>query len=61
MICIVDTSVWIDFFRGVKNKETHYLKLLISEGVDLAYNGVILTEVLQGFRNESDLAKAKDI
>ena len=55
MVCVVDTSVWIDFFRGKLTEKSKLLHHLIQQGADLAYTGVILTEVLMGFKKEEDL------
>ena len=45
---LVDSSVWIDFFRGKASAETDRLdQLLGSEPVLIG--DIILTEVLQGF------------
>ena len=48
---IVDTTVWIDYFQGVKNPETDWL----DEELDrqrLGLTDVILCEVLQGVRDD---------
>ena len=50
---LVDTSVWIDHFRGVDNAETVHLARLIDDEQDLCICGLILTEVLQGIRSET--------
>lgn len=54
---LVDSSVWIDYFNGVRTPQTDALdQLLIS---DLVLIGdLILTEVLQGFRTDSDYRTA---
>lgn len=55
---LVDSSVWIDFFNGVPTPETDCLDGLL--GQEMATTGdLILVEVLQGFRNESDFREAK--
>lgn len=57
---LVDTSVWIDYFNGVDNPQTARLDSLL--GVELIGAGdLILTEVLQGFRNDSDYNTAKSM
>jgi len=48
----VDTSVWIDLFAGRDTPEVVTLQALISEREDICICGVILTEVLQGIRDE---------
>lgn len=57
---LVDSSVWIDFFNGVENAETN--KLDETLGLEeVAIGDLILTEVLQGFRNDRDYKVAKDM
>ena len=48
----VDTSVWIDFVRGVDSTEAAFLESSISRDEDLCICGVILTELYQGIRSE---------
>ena len=61
MLCVVDTSVWIDFFRGKLNEKTRLLHHLVQQGVDIAFTGIILTEVLMGFKKEEDLKIAHNL
>ena len=57
---LVDSSVWVAYFNGQITAETDYLhRILGAEPV--AIGDLILTEVLQGFRRDSDYRKAKDI
>jgi len=57
---LVDSSVWVDYFNGQLNRETDYLNLLLgSEPV--AIGDLILAEVLQGFRSDSDYESAKEL
>lgn len=50
---LVDSSVWIDYLRGVETRETDRLHGLL--GVEpLAVGDLILTEVLQGTGTERD-------
>ena len=51
---LVDTTVWIDFFRGKSTPAVGELERLLSEGEDVCTCGVILTEVLQGIRADDD-------
>jgi predicted nucleic acid-binding protein len=53
-----DTSVWIDYFNGRSNWQTERLDLLLDTEL-VALGDLILTEVLQGFRNERDFRKAR--
>ncbi|MBK7001740.1 MAG: PIN domain nuclease [Rhodoferax sp.] len=55
---LVDSSVWIDYFRGTQTAQTEKLDdLLRSEPI--AVGDLILTEVLQGFGSERDFNEAK--
>ena len=54
---VVDTSAWIDFFAGKKTTQTTRLKNAIQNAEDLCICGVILTEVLQGIRKDSDFER----
>ena len=54
---IVDTSVWIDFLRGSTTAEASKLEQFLTEGEDICICGIILTEVLQGIREDSAYAK----
>ncbi len=55
---LVDSSVWIDYFRGTQTAQTEKLdELLRSEPI--AVGDLILTEVLQGFGSERDFNEAK--
>ena len=48
---IVDTTVWIDYFRGISNPETKWLDDELGRR-RLGLTDVILCEVLQGVRDE---------
>ena len=55
---LVDSSVWIDYFRGAVTAQTDKLdELLGSE--PLAIGDLILTEVLQGLDAERDFERAR--
>jgi predicted nucleic acid-binding protein len=50
---LVDTSVWIDFFAGRDRVHVAQLETLIRDGRNLALCGIILTEILQGIRDDA--------
>ena len=55
---MVDSSVWIDYFRGNATRQTDALDSLL--GVEpLKIGDMILTEVLQGFGSDRDFNQAK--
>jgi len=49
---LIDTSVWIDFFRGVNSPQRWMLHTLIQDEDDIAICGIILTEILQGVKED---------
>ena len=51
---LVDASVWIDFFADRPTPQVGELDRLLNEGALVHTCGVILTEVLQGFREDED-------
>lgn len=57
---LVDSSVWVDYFRGVVNEPTDRLDALL--GVEmLAVGDLSLTEVLQGFPSDREFREAKRV
>ena len=54
---LVDSSVWIDYFRGVATPQTDRLDALLGSE-PLATGDIVLTEVLQGFDLERDFDSA---
>jgi len=59
-VILVDSSVWIDYFRGKITAETDKLDSLL--GVQpLAIGDLILAEVLQGFGSDKDFNEAKKL
>lgn len=55
---LVDSSVWVDYFNGVRSRETDFLDVTLGTE-PVAIGDLILTEVLQGFRTDSDYRAAK--
>lgn len=57
---LVDSSVWVDYFNGIGSSETDFLDATL--GIEpVAIGDLILTEVLQGFRSDSDYRTAKSL
>lgn len=57
---MVDSSVWIDYFTGVANKQTNTLDSVLGLA-PVAIGDLILTEVLQGFRLDKDYKAARKL
>ena len=55
---LVDSSVWIDYFKGTITAQTELLDKLLGQR-PLAIGDLILTEVLQGFEDERDFNEAR--
>lgn len=55
----VDSSVWIDYFRGVRTEQTDALDALLDDSShDVIVLDVVLMEVLRGFRYEHEFSLA---
>ncbi len=50
---LVDSSIWIDHFNGHDTSETDSLDRMLGN-YPVAIGDLILTEVLQGFKNDED-------
>lgn len=57
---LVDTSVWIDFLRGIDSPERRTLHRLIEEEEDISMTEIVLTEILQGIKEDEDFQKIRD-
>lgn len=55
---LVDSSVWIDYFKGRITAQTDKLDQLLGHE-PLAIDDLILTEILQGFPDERDFNEAR--
>jgi predicted nucleic acid-binding protein len=58
---LVDTSVWIDFFAARNTAQVKVLESIIDQGEDLCLCGVILTEVLQGIRDDKEHKQTESV
>jgi predicted nucleic acid-binding protein len=54
-VVIVDTTVWVDYFRGIRNPETDWLDVELDRQ-RLGLTDIILCEVLQGVRDDATAA-----
>ena len=52
---IVDTTVWIDYFHDIRNRETDWLDVELDRQ-RLGLTDIILCEVLQGVRDDAAAA-----
>jgi hypothetical protein len=56
---IVDTTVWIDYLRGVESREALWLDRELTRQ-RLGLTDLILCEVLQGIRDQATFVDARD-
>jgi predicted nucleic acid-binding protein len=56
-VILVDSSVWIDYFRGVATPQSDRLDVLLTTE-PLAIGDLMLAEVLQGFGGDRDFDRA---
>jgi predicted nucleic acid-binding protein len=61
MMVLVDTTAWIDFFAARSSPHVAALESLIERREDICICGIILTEVLQGIRKDSEFQKTRDL
>jgi predicted nucleic acid-binding protein len=59
-VILVDSSVWIDYFRGTATPQAEKLDSLLGSE-PIATGDLILTEVLQGFVSDRDFNQAKKL
>ncbi len=57
---LVDSSVWISYFNGKINPQTDCLDLALGKKI-IIVGDLILVEVLQGFKNDRDFHKGKEL
>lgn len=55
---LVDSSVWIDFFRGARTREADLLDTLLGKE-PVVVGDLVLAEVLQGVRDEREFRRAR--
>lgn len=58
---LVDTSVWIDFFAARNTAQVAVLESSIDQRDDLCLCGVVLTEVLQGIRDDKQYKQTESV
>ena len=57
---LVDSSVWIDYFRGIQSSQTDRLYALLGNE-PIATGDLVLAEVLQGFASAQDFNQSKKL
>ena len=57
---LVDSSVWVDYFNGNANEQADFLHARLGNE-PVAIGDLMLTEVLQGFRDDGDYRTARGL
>lgn len=57
---LVDSSVWIDYFRGTPTAQTDFLDTVLGRE-PILIGDLILAEVLQGFASDHDFEQARTL
>ena len=57
---LIDTSVWIDFFKGVDNENVNIFTDYIENNYPVFTCPVIIQEILQGIKSDKEYARIKD-
>jgi predicted nucleic acid-binding protein len=55
---MVDSTVWVDYFNGIGDPLTDYLDQIVDK-TPILLGDLILAEVLQGFRDDTDFEEAR--
>ncbi len=58
---VVDSNTWVDFFNGVESPHVDRLDTVLQQEEDVAVLPIIITEVLQGFRTDTDFERARQL
>jgi predicted nucleic acid-binding protein len=59
-VILVDSSVWVDYFRGADNPATRRLQLALDSEPVLT-GDLVLAEVLRGFRSDLEFQRARAV
>ena len=61
MMILVDTTVWIDFFAARSLPQVEALETIIKRRENICICGIILAELLQGIRQDTEFRKTRDL
>ncbi|SRR5579883_1467683 len=57
---LIDTSIWIDYFREVKNASTQRFSSILEQNIPFGITSIIYQEILQGAATEYDFNQLKE-
>lgn len=56
---LVDSAIWIDFFKGADSVFRRKLRQLIEREEEVCLTAIHLTEILQGIRDDAEFERTK--
>jgi predicted nucleic acid-binding protein len=57
---LIDTSVWIDYFREKNNQSVQQLNQILDDDMPFGITGLIYQEILQGSMSTNDFVMLRD-
>lgn len=58
---LFDTSIWVDFIRGISTPKSELLRSCLEEDRDVYINSKVYQEVLQGCKQKSQFDKVSEL
>jgi predicted nucleic acid-binding protein len=58
---VVDTSAWIEFLTNDASSQSKAIKHLIESDAEIGITDIVLTEVLQGIKDDRDFHSVKEL
>lgn len=59
-VYLIDTSVWIDYFREIENSSTIKFSNILDRNLPFGLTSIIYQEILQGAASEKDFNQLKE-
>ena len=58
---IIDSNIWMDFFKNKENEETKELGYLLRNKIDVGSNSLIVIEVIQSLTDDKEYRQIRHI
>jgi predicted nucleic acid-binding protein len=58
---LFDTSIWVDFIRGISTQKSELLRSYLEEDKDVFINPTVYQEVLQGCKQKKQFDRVTDL
>lgn len=60
MSFLIDTSVWLNYLNGISNRETEFVRSLLTNDRVIFSCPIVIQEVLQGIRDDKEYIALKE-